>query len=120
VRGFAEAVASGELDLTEMGELDAICARLESLKGVGPWTAQLMAMRLHHHPSAFPSSDVGLRAGAVALGHHDRPTVAQLEALATNWMPWRAHAATHLWHAAANPPLAGSLTQTQTLTEKDC
>ena len=75
--------------------LDDTVAKLESLPGVGPWTAQYVAMRALREPDAFPASDLGLlRATA---GRNGRPTPARLLARAEAWRPWRAYAALRLW-----------------------
>ena len=76
-------------------------ASLEALPGIGPWTAQYIAMRELREPDAFPPSDIGLlRAAADHAGK--RPTPAELLARAERWRPWRAYAAQHLWaHDAA-------------------
>ncbi len=61
--------------------------QLMALPGIGPWTAQYVAMRAFQDPDAFPASDLGLIRAA-------GPDVArQAEA----WRPWRAYAAMHLW-----------------------
>ena len=99
---FAQAVASGDLDLTAVDTLDATVNRLCELPGIGPWTAHLIAMRVYGHDDAFPASDLGLRRSAERLVGH--PVSAhELEALAENWRPHRSWAAQHLWHAAGRP-----------------
>ncbi|MFP5406076.1 MAG: DNA-3-methyladenine glycosylase family protein [Gammaproteobacteria bacterium] len=71
-------------------------ARLCAIKGVGPWTAQYIAIRACREPDAFPASDVGLlRGSADAEGR--RPSPAELTRQAEAWRPWRAYAAQHLW-----------------------
>lgn len=91
--------------------LEATVAKLEALPGIGPWTAQYIAMRALREPDAFPASDLGLlRAMATPEG---RPTPAQLLARAEAWRPWRAYAAIRLWlqpgtEGAARAPLAAA------------
>ena len=81
--------------------LDATVAKLAALPGIGPWTAQYIAMRALREPDAFPASDVGLlRAMATPAG---RPTPAQLLAAAAAWRPWRAYAALRLWMQDSSP-----------------
>jgi AraC family transcriptional regulator of adaptative response / DNA-3-methyladenine glycosylase II len=71
--------------------LEALCA----LPGIGPWTAQYIAMRALREPDAFPASDLGLlRAMETKAG---RPTPAALAERAEAWRPWRAYAALRLW-----------------------
>jgi AraC family transcriptional regulator of adaptative response / DNA-3-methyladenine glycosylase II len=77
------------------GTLDGAIEKLEALPGIGPWTAQYIAMRALREPDAFPASDLGLlRAMETRRG---RPTPAQLLERAEAWRPWRAYAAIRLW-----------------------
>lgn len=78
--------------------LDEAVAQLRTIPGVGPWTAQYIAMRELREPDAFPAGDVGLMR-AVAHADGRRPTARELEARAERWRPWRAYAAQHLWMA---------------------
>jgi AraC family transcriptional regulator of adaptative response / DNA-3-methyladenine glycosylase II len=71
-------------------------ARLCAIKGVGPWTAQYIAIRACREPDAFPASDVGLLRGA-ADANGKRPSPAELMLRAEAWRPWRAYAAQHIW-----------------------
>jgi AraC family transcriptional regulator of adaptative response / DNA-3-methyladenine glycosylase II len=95
IRAFA-ARAAGEERLFDRGsDLDDTITRLRRLPGVGPWTAQYVAMRAMREPDAFPTGDVGLlRALDAGQG---RPSAAELTAAAEAWRPWRAYAALHLW-----------------------
>jgi AraC family transcriptional regulator of adaptative response / DNA-3-methyladenine glycosylase II len=80
--------------LLERGEgLESSVRRLCGVTGIGPWTAQCIALFALREPDAFPPRDVGLQR---ALGLTDR----QLMARAESWRPWRAYAAMHLWMVA--------------------
>jgi AraC family transcriptional regulator of adaptative response / DNA-3-methyladenine glycosylase II len=97
----AAMVADREL-LRSFETLDATVAKLSRLPGIGPWTAQYIALRALREPDAFPASDLGLlRAAATPEG---RPTPAALLARAEAWRPWRAYAALHLWMSEAPEP----------------
>jgi len=75
--------------------LDEAVEKLSALPGIGPWTAQYIAMRALRQPDAFPAADLGLlRAMATTSG---RPNSAQLLRTAEAWRPWRAYAAIRLW-----------------------
>ncbi len=98
--GLAAAAASQPRLFHPDGDLDAAVARLRALPGIGPWTAQYIAMRALRDPDAFPAADIGLlRATAGADGV--RPTAAALLSRAEKWRPWRAYAAQHLWTSGA-------------------
>jgi AraC family transcriptional regulator of adaptative response / DNA-3-methyladenine glycosylase II len=91
VLAFARAVADG-LDLSPAADSEATIDRLLALPGVGPWTAQYIALRALGWPDAFPHTDLGVKR---ALGF-ERP--ADVLAHAERWRPWRGYAVLHLWH----------------------
>jgi AraC family transcriptional regulator of adaptative response / DNA-3-methyladenine glycosylase II len=80
-------------------DLDEAIARLRSIRGVGEWTAQYIALRQLREPDAFPAADVGLMR-ALADDAGQRPSAPALLARAEGWRPWRAYAAQHLWASA--------------------
>ncbi len=94
---FAKGVAAGEINLTTGGERSEFVRRLIHIPGIGPWTAQYIAMRALGEPNAFPAGDLGI-AQALSLDGK-RPTPKQIAARAEKWRPWRAYAATYLWNA---------------------
>ena len=91
----AAAVANPHLfDATR--SLDDAVRELKSIRGVGEWTAQYIALRQLREPDAFPAADIGLlRAMARLEGR--RYCAAELLERAEAWRPWRAYAAQHLW-----------------------
>ncbi len=89
LRAVAEAVAGGDIDLDGGADPAETRARLLALPGIGPWTAEYIAMRALRDPDAFPATDLVL---ARILDHHG---VTAERAAA--WKPWRAYAALHLW-----------------------
>jgi 3-methyladenine DNA glycosylase/8-oxoguanine DNA glycosylase len=99
VRSVARAASRGDLDANAAGGLEAALTRLEALPGVGPWTANYVAMRALNEPDAFPASDLGLRKALGAGGTlaSERDVLRASEA----WRPFRAYAAMHLWASLA-------------------
>ena len=96
IRGLARAVAS-DPGLVEPGEgLEPDLLRWQALPGIGPWTAQLVAMRVLREPDALPASDLGLRKAITPKGAAPRPA-AEVEALLEVCRPYRAYAAMRLW-----------------------
>jgi len=76
--------------------LESFCAEFCELPGIGPWTAQYVAMRGFADPDAFPSGDLGLLRSAKSLGIAQTPK--ELLQYAERWRPWRAYAAQTLWN----------------------
>ncbi len=89
------ALADESLALDPGADRDAARERLLSLPGIGPWTAEYVAMRALGDPDAFPATDLGVRRALDRLGVAGDPHAAT--ARAERWRPWRAYAVQHLW-----------------------
>jgi AraC family transcriptional regulator, regulatory protein of adaptative response / DNA-3-methyladenine glycosylase II len=90
VHAVATAFATGDLQLDAGVDRDATRARLLALPGVGPWTADYLAMRTTGDPDVLLRSDLVVRHAAGDLGidlADGRP----------QWAPWRTYATYHLW-----------------------
>jgi AraC family transcriptional regulator of adaptative response / DNA-3-methyladenine glycosylase II len=79
--------------------LDDAVQRLRSIRGVGEWTAQYIALRQLREPDAFPAADIGLMR-AMACREGRGHSSSELLDRANAWRPWRAYAAQHLWASA--------------------
>jgi AraC family transcriptional regulator of adaptative response / DNA-3-methyladenine glycosylase II len=87
-------VLHGDISFEAVQDPDEFCARLTSIRGIGDWTAQYVAMRALKFPDAFPHSDLGL---LKAVSKKTRISPAELLGRAEAWRPWRAYAALLLW-----------------------
>lgn len=95
VRALAAAVSSGALRLDGTWPLDDVVAALCSIRGIGPWTASIVALRALGDPDALPAADLGLRR---ALGRKGLLASArEVERRAERWRPWRGYATLWLW-----------------------
>lgn len=65
------------------------------IKGIGPWTANYIAMRVLSYPDAFLEKDAG-----VARALPDMTPKERLKA-AEEWRPWRSYAVVCLWNTLA-------------------
>ena len=93
VVGLSRAVADGIVEL-EGGDPDDVRRALLALSGIGPWTADYLALRVLGDRDAYPADDLVLKR---ALGVRTGRAAA---ALSNDWAPWRACAVTHLWTEA--------------------
>ncbi len=91
----ARLLASGELDLGAGADWEDARRQLGTVRGIGPWTVETVAMRALGDPDAFVPGDLGVRGAAGALGLPTSP--AALTGRAEAWRPWRAYAVQHLW-----------------------
>lgn len=105
IRMLAERVAKGEVvldaPLRHAAAVEETMTSLRNQPGIGPWTAEYIAMRALRWPDAFVAGDLGVRK---AMGDADGP-INEREARerAEAFRPYRAYAVLHLWHA---PPIA--------------
>ncbi|MBS3940837.1 MAG: DNA-3-methyladenine glycosylase 2 family protein [Actinobacteria bacterium] len=108
LRGLAHALAEGAIDLGPGADRGAARAALLALRGLGPWTVEVVLMRGLGDPDAFLPGDLGVRLAAQRLGLPVSP--AALTAHARAWRPWRAYAVQYLWasgdHAVNRLPAA--------------
>ena len=95
VRRAAEAVATGELAVDPGVDREDLRARLVAIPGIGPWTADYVALRALGDPDVFLPTDLGVRRALEALGGPGDARSAEQRAEA--WRPWRSYALTHLW-----------------------
>ncbi len=75
--------------------LEDVVARWTALPGIGPWTAQYIALRAERHPDAWPAGDL------VLCRQLRLATAAEAERRAHAWRPWRAYAAVYCWQAVS-------------------
>lgn len=101
LKALAEAAQADPNLFRPFGTIEEAVTRFRSIRGIGEWTAQYIALRALREMDAFPASDVGLLRGA-ALLDGVRPSPASLLTRAESWRPWRAYAAQHLWAAQAD------------------
>ena len=102
IRTMARALLDGRVDFKSERTLDDFAARWVALPGIGPWTAQYIAMRALGHPDAFPAEDLVLQRALPNDG--SRMTAKVLSKHAETWRPWRAYAVIHLWRDTMTPP----------------
>lgn len=124
----AAVLAAGEPDLAACGltrrkaaALTAIAAGLEAgaaipdsreallaLPGVGPWTADMVAIFALGAPDVLPLADIGLhRAIAEHYGMARKDLDPEgLQRVAAPWRPWRSIAVWYLWRALDPVPVS--------------
>jgi AraC family transcriptional regulator of adaptative response / DNA-3-methyladenine glycosylase II len=97
--GLATALAEGRLVLGPAVDHANARKQLLELPGIGPWTADYVALRALRDRDAFLPSDLGLRRALERLGLDGSP--ANATKLAESWRPYRAYALMHLWATLA-------------------
>ncbi|MBA2444188.1 MAG: helix-turn-helix domain-containing protein, partial [Nocardioidaceae bacterium] len=94
---MASAVADGQILLDRSADRADVRAGLMALPGIGPWTADYIALRALGDPDVFLATDLGVRQGMATLGcmGNDRHQAARAEL----WRPWRSYALMHIWRS---------------------
>jgi AraC family transcriptional regulator of adaptative response / DNA-3-methyladenine glycosylase II len=91
------ALADGDVVLDAGCDWNRARQQMLALPGIGPWTAEVIAMRGLGDPDAFPSTDLGVQLAAKQVGLPEQPRA--LAEHSSRWRPWRSYAAQHLWTA---------------------
>jgi DNA-3-methyladenine glycosylase II len=99
---IAQAMQSGDISAEKLGKqsFEEAQASLCKIKGIGNWTANYVLMKSLRHREAFPIEDVGLHnALKNQLNLPQKPSLAEIRALAQNWQSWEAYATFYLWRS---------------------
>ncbi len=94
VHALAAALAGGDVALDPGADREEADRTLRAVRGIGPWTAALVALRGLADPDVWLPGDLALRRSLAALGSTDTEA-------AIRWRPWRSYAVMHLWALAA-------------------
>jgi AraC family transcriptional regulator of adaptative response / DNA-3-methyladenine glycosylase II len=104
--GLAAAIERGDVRLDRSADRAETREAMLALPGIGPWTADYVAMRALGDPDAFLPTDLGVRDAADRLGIDD------LASRGESWRPWRSYALMRLWSVVladlAPPPMSTS------------
>ena len=75
-----------------------IIDRLTAVRGIGPWTVEMMLIFRLARPDVLPATDYGVRKG-FAMMHKDEtlPSPAELLEYGERWRPYRSVASWYLW-----------------------
>ncbi len=104
MRAIAASALAGELpdakSITRITEAEAR-ERLMRIRGVGPWTVDMLLIFTLRRPDVMPLNDYGVRkAFKMVYRSRDLPSPAQLSKRAELWRPYRSTAALYLWKIA--------------------
>jgi len=87
LKDFSRAIQDGKISLEPTQDVDAFLKSVLAIKGVGPWTAHYMSMKVIRYTDAFPESDLIL---GRALKVHSKAVI-------ENMRPWRGYVAALFW-----------------------
>jgi 3-methyladenine DNA glycosylase/8-oxoguanine DNA glycosylase len=90
---------------------EEILSRLVQIRGIGPWSVEMLLMFRLGRPDVLPVSDLGVRKGfMLAYGRKEMPTPGDVLKHGERWRPYRSVASWYMWravdlHVATNPPV---------------
>jgi 3-methyladenine DNA glycosylase/8-oxoguanine DNA glycosylase len=103
IKGLARTVVRKEIDLVNIHKHpdDKVMELLTSIKGIGPWTAEMILMFSLGRTDIFSKGDLGLRKGIMHLyGLKKMPSDRFMNQLTKAWSPYRTYAARVIWRVA--------------------
>jgi DNA-3-methyladenine glycosylase II len=78
---------------------EEVVARLSTVRGIGPWTAEMFLMFQLRRLDVWPTGDLGVRRGYGLAWRVPMPTAKQLEPLGEPYRPYRSVVAWYCWRA---------------------
>lgn len=87
LKTLASEVENKSLILDGTADFEETCQKLLSIKGIGRWTVEYIAMRALNNPDGFPETDLYLQ-----------KKIKQFQLDPQKWIPWRAYGAMLLWN----------------------
>src|SRR5439155_12658909 len=79
---------------------EEIAARLATVRGIGPWTAEMFLMFQLRRLDVWPTGDLGVRRGYGLAWHVPMPTARELQPFGDPFRPYRSVVAWYCWRAA--------------------
>ncbi len=87
LQAFSKAILEGVISLEPTQDVDLFLENVLKIYGIGPWSANYMALKCLRHTDAFPETDLIL---ARCLQLHSKKNIAKMS-------PWKGYAAALLW-----------------------
>jgi DNA-3-methyladenine glycosylase II len=100
-QNIASAILSGNLDLEDLNDQsdDIVRRHLQTIIGIGPWTADIYLLMALNRADIWPQGDLALLNSIQSLKRLPiRPSSEDFKQMGEKWKPWRAIAARILWH----------------------
>ncbi|RDB68018.1 DNA-3-methyladenine glycosylase family protein [Eggerthella sinensis] len=102
IKGAAERVRSGELDLEALHDAsdDEVCRALSALPGIGVWTAEMLMTFSMQRPNILSWGDLAIHRGLRMVYHHRRITPELFAKYRRRYSPYCSVASLYLWEVA--------------------
>ncbi len=101
---LAQSIENRSLDLRNLRNLsdEEVHKQLTTVKGIGPWTAEMFLIFTLHRSDVFSVGDLGLRTAVSRLYKVRRNNIKKIEKICQTWKPYRSFASRYLWASLEN------------------
>jgi DNA-3-methyladenine glycosylase II len=106
IKNISQAFLDGTVDYKNLDNLsdEEIMEQLLTIKGVGPWTAQMFLMFTLNRPDVFPIGDLGVQKGFQQYFKLNKlPTPKEMNQRAKQWKPFRTVVSFYFWKVVDGP-----------------
>ena len=103
LRGFAEAIDSGKIDMKKFADMtdSQISKQLLQVRGLGQWTIEMFLLLALCRTDVIPSADfIFKKELQKMLGLKEIPKRGVINKLTEAWRPWRSLAVWYMWQKA--------------------
>ena len=99
IKGIAESVINGSLDLDELKNLsdEEVCKKLVCIKGVGAWTAEMLMIFSMQRKNILSWGDLAIQRALRNLYRHREITPKLFEKYRQRYSPYASVASLYLW-----------------------
>lgn len=98
-RKTVEGVVPSREEVNKLSD-DELIQRLDSVRGIGRWTVEMLLIFNLARPDVLPVHDLGVRKGwSVTYGKKHMPKPKDLLAFGERWRPYRTIASWYMWRA---------------------
>jgi DNA-3-methyladenine glycosylase II len=101
IQNVATAIISGQLKVDDLHKLkdQEVITQLTGIKGIGPWSANMILMFSLNRKDIFPVGDLGIRSAMSKLYKLKREDHQAMIKIAQKWSPYRTLASRYLWQS---------------------
>jgi DNA-3-methyladenine glycosylase II len=107
IKAVAAAVQDEIINIEKIPTMpdEDIIQTLTQIKGIGPWTVEMLLIFSLNRPDVFSVGDLGLRKAVEQLYGIDRNNLKKIKKISQEWRPYRSWASRYLWKFLDNPVL---------------
>lgn len=104
IKDLAQKTLDGTLDLKSLVKMSdsEVSDHLIQVKGIGPWTAQMILMFSLGRPDVLPLNDLGIQKAFFKEYGVRMDNFKEMIKIAENWRPYRTIACKYLWKSLDN------------------